>query len=1017
MDANHAVCSDSRLSSPSSSCVPKRNLELHEIELRQASKKPKLSTNNHINENKNFQAGDALGRSNSPLVPNEIPSYMPNTETNIFEFPPLSSNSEPLFDIPEAPVFYPTPEEFQNPAQYIKSIAPLVEPFGICRIIPPKKENGGVWDIYSFYKNVEPSRYRFHTKAQSVHRMQKRNGPNVTFLNKLKKFYIANGKSTLLKTLPQYEGRDVDLYKLYLEVKRCGGLRKVIEEKRWPEIAYNLHFSRAGIMNLGLFLQRCYVRYLQEFVEHEEKINSSVSHTDQNQQSQTSQTSMSTSSSVQQDGRVSSTSFQVSTQSLSLTEKYHLLQRLQMEQIFHLQSLQRLLREALQNPDSSSATTTPTTTPPTTPPLTPPTPTPATPTKKSTRNDETSETSKAVTTTTTTPQSVSSSASSCVQRLQQLTFKENAAQFAYRTNKGGQYKQRTTSRAVPHWKEIRLRSFVSPDDNFVLENIVCTVCGKGDKPDKLLICDNHCNRGTHMDCLNPPLKKVPKNEWYCDYCTKEAEAHNESGGEDEYGYEPGMEFSLKRFELMAREFEYSWFHLEPSVEIKDEDNESVKEAKRQKELKEWVHPNAVEREYWRIVESGEERVIVYYGSDLDVMEHGSGFPLDPTSPDPELRARALKSKGAFLRRPTSEEGAMAKCGWNLNNLPLVSALKHLKQSIAGVTRPMMYVGMLFSTFCWHTEDNFLYSINYVHTGKPKNWYGVSGRYAADFERVMRQTLPELFVSHPNLLHMLITMQSPRILKANGVPVVRTIQHAGEFVVTFPRAYHAGFNHGFNVAESVNFALTDWISFGRLAVETYRFSRSAVFSHHEYIVKAALDIARDANTVQEEAAKRTDENKCPNTPTENSSNSNSSIKQLTLQPYDYGEFFEAIERELERILQEERTALTKLKEMGVSRFVQLTGKQINEDCKQCELCGFDCYLSGLMCDCSSYAIYCMQHIQETKCSCPIRRKKLVFRYSVAFLEELLQRVKQKRKSLYTVCTNQSEKSPRNDNNKK
>jgi hypothetical protein len=66
------------------------------------------------------------------------------------------------------------------------------------------------------------------------------------------------------------------------------------------------------------------------------------------------------------------------------------------------------------------------------------------------------------------------------------------------------------ARALPQWKEIRLRSFVKPDDKFVLENIVCSVCGKGDRPERLLICDNHCNRGTHMDCLNPPLKKVPK---------------------------------------------------------------------------------------------------------------------------------------------------------------------------------------------------------------------------------------------------------------------------------------------------------------------------------------------------------------------------------------------------------------------------------------------------------------------------------------------------------------------------
>lgn len=37
-----------------------------------------------------------------------------------------------------------------------------------------------------------------------------------------------------------------------------------------------------------------------------------------------------------------------------------------------------------------------------------------------------------------------------------------------------------------------------------------------------------------------------------------------------------------------------------------------------------------------------------------------------------------------------------------------------------------------------------------------------------------------------------------------------MQHAGEFMVNFPRDYCAEFNLGFNCAESVSFALESWI---------------------------------------------------------------------------------------------------------------------------------------------------------------------------------------------------------------
>lgn len=40
-----------------------------------------------------------------------------------------------------------------------------------------------------------------------------------------------------------------------------------------------------------------------------------------------------------------------------------------------------------------------------------------------------------------------------------------------------------------------------------------------------------------------------------------------------------------------------------------------------------------------------------------------------------------------------------------------------------------------------------------------------------------------------------------------VPVCRLEQHPGQFVVTFPKAYHGGFSYGFNCGEAVNFAVS------------------------------------------------------------------------------------------------------------------------------------------------------------------------------------------------------------------
>jgi len=48
--------------------------------------------------------------------------------------------------------------------------------------------------------------------------------------------------------------------------------------------------------------------------------------------------------------------------------------------------------------------------------------------------------------------------------------------------------------------------------------------------------------------------------------------------------------------------------------------------------------------------------------------------------------------------------------------------------------------------------------------------------------------------------------------------VQVWQEPGDFIITFPYGYHAGFNTGFNIAESTNFATLRWIEYGKRAAQ-------------------------------------------------------------------------------------------------------------------------------------------------------------------------------------------------------
>ncbi len=84
----------------------------------------------------------------------------------------------------------------------------------------------------------------------------------------------------------------------------------------------------------------------------------------------------------------------------------------------------------------------------------------------------------------------------------------------------------------------------------------------------------------------------------------------------------------------------------------------------------------------------------------------------------------------------------------------------------------------------------------------------------------------------------------------GVRVCRAVQQPGEFIVTFPRAYHAGFSNGFCVGEAVNFAMHDWYQFGADCCLRYRrLAQPPILPHDELICEEALLLRGDISAMR------------------------------------------------------------------------------------------------------------------------------------------------------------------------
>ena len=414
------------------------------------------------------------------------------------------------------------------------------------------------------------------------------------------------------------------------------------------------------------------------------------------------------------------------------------------------------------------------------------------------------------------------------------------------------------------------------------------------------------------------------------------------------GFEEGKTYNIQTYKAMAEEFAKEW------TETHYGGGEEMSE-------------DALAKDYWDMVEMGTgyvtKRATVDYANDIDTVKYKSGFPrrkVFPSSgPIAAPSSSSARAKGGRNGIEDSNcpdmfsEDYYLRTGWNLVNIASThgSVLAHLNTGINGINVPWLYIGMLFASFCWHNEDNYLYSINYSHFGATKQWYGVPGAEAKNFEKTSKTFLAESFRESPDLLHHMTTQISPNVLYGRGIPVYSLRQEARTFVITFPKAFHCGFSYGFNCGEAVNFAPHDWLRGGCEADERYRqFSRNSVFSHQRLLFTLLQH-----------------KDELP-----------------SLASY-------VVQEEVRKVVIAEIAARENILSNGVrdiSQFgVQIPPNNFNcidqsscdyDDMRSCHSCKHICLLTAVACECDKNRVACVRHYNQT-CRCPKEKKYMMSKF--------------------------------------
>ncbi|CAB0035355.1 unnamed protein product [Trichogramma brassicae] len=191
----------------------------------------KTATSSGVERNKVPADGAKTSSSKKPSSKTKTDHYQPVNATSF----PCTQDSKENVKLVEAPIFRPSEKDFQDPLEYIDKIRPIAEKFGICKVVPPA----------NFKPECKVSDdMRFTAYNHYIHRMLNRWGPNVREMMAIKK-YLAT-QSISLTQAPWIGGMEVDLPYLYQTVQTLGGLKEVIEKKKWQKVADGMKIPRSA---------------------------------------------------------------------------------------------------------------------------------------------------------------------------------------------------------------------------------------------------------------------------------------------------------------------------------------------------------------------------------------------------------------------------------------------------------------------------------------------------------------------------------------------------------------------------------------------------------------------------------------------------------------------------------------------------------------------------------------------------------------------------------------------------